>query len=66
MRIYAGGAMSDAETSINVTRSYTISEKANVNERKAAYAKMMSELMKMANEKLEQNIRSYMGKHLTY
>ncbi len=66
MKIYGDDALSEANTSVVVTRSITIPENASVNYRKTAYEKMIQEMMKMVNDKLENNMRSYMGKYISY
>lgn len=64
MRIYGEAALSEANTSVIVTRSITIPENANVNYRKTAYIQMIQDMMKMVNDKLENNILTYMGNYI--
>lgn len=64
MRVYGDSALSEASTSVEVTRSITIPENASVNSRKAAYTHMVSDLMKMLNEKLEKNMRQYLNNYI--
>lgn len=66
MKIYGNDALSEASTSVVVTRSITIPENASVNYRKTAYEKMIQEMMKMVNDKLENNMRTYMGNYINY
>ncbi len=66
MKIYGEGALSEVSTSAIVSRTITIPENANVNYRKAAYEKMMQEMMKMLNDKLENNIHNYMGNYIRF
>lgn len=66
MKIYGNDALSEASTSVVVTRSITLPENASVNYRKTAYEKMIQDMMKMVNDKLESNIRSYMGNYINY
>ncbi len=49
IRLYSGGALSEASTSVSVARSITIPENANVNARRAAYEKLIAEMMPMVN-----------------
>ncbi len=66
MRVYGGDALSEADTSVTVTRSITIPENASVNSRRAAYTQMIQDMMKMMNDKLELNIKNYLGKYISY
>ena len=66
MKIYGEGALSESSTSAFVTRSITIPENASVNYRKNAYEKMLQELMKMLNDKLENNMLNYMGNYVHF
>ncbi len=65
MRIYGDQPMSLADTSVVITRSITIPENASVNYRKSAYLQMVQDMMKMLNDKLESNMRSYMGNFIS-
>jgi len=65
MRIYGDQPMSVANTSVVITRSITIPENASPNTRKAAYTQMVQDMMKMMNDKLESNMRSYMGNFIS-
>lgn len=64
MRIYGDAALSEADTSVIVTRSITIPENASVNYRKAVYIQMIQDMMKMMNDKLENNMISYMRNYI--
>ncbi len=64
LRIYGDQPLSLADTSVIVTRSITIPENASVNARKAAYIQMVQDMMKMLNDRLEANIRNYMGNYI--
>jgi hypothetical protein len=64
MRIYGDQPMSLANTSVVVTRSITIPENASPNVRKSAYIQMVQDMLKTLNDKLELNIRSYMGNYI--
>jgi hypothetical protein len=64
MRIYGEAALSEASTSVIVTRSITMAENASVNSRKAAYIKMIQDMMKMVNDKLENNMLNYMQNYI--
>ncbi len=66
MKIYGGAALSEADTSVIVTRSITIPENASADSRKAAYVQMIQDMMKMMNDKLEQNMLSYMGNYVNF
>ncbi len=66
MRIYGGAALSESDTSVIVTRSITIPENASADSRKAAYVQMIQDMMKMMNDKLEQNMLSYMGNYVNF
>jgi hypothetical protein len=66
MKIYGEGALSESSTSAFVTRSITIPENASVIYRKNAYEKMLQELMKMLNDKLENNMLNYMGNYVYF
>ena len=66
MRVYGTEALSEATTSVSVTRSISIPENASADSRKSAYTLMIQDMMKTINEKLEQNIRSYLGKYIQY
>ena len=66
LRIYGDGAISEANTSVAVTRTITIPENASVNSRRAAYEKMIKDMMEMLDNKLEKNIQSYFGNYLSY
>lgn len=64
LRIYGDQPLSLADTSVIVTRSITIPENASVNARKTAYIQMVQDMMKMLNDRLEANIRNYMGNYI--
>ncbi len=64
IRIYGDSALSEASTSVEVTRSITIPENASVNSRKATYNQLVADLMKMLNEKLEKNIHQYLNNYI--
>jgi hypothetical protein len=66
IRIYGDAALSEADTSISITRSITIPENASANSREAAYTKMIYDLMEMMNTKLEKNIHEYMNNYINY
>lgn len=66
VKIYGGAALSEADTSVIVTRSITIPENANVNSRNAAYTQMIQDMMKMLNDKMEQNMLSYMRNYVSF
>lgn len=65
MRIYGDAALSEADTSVTVTRDITIPENASVASRKTAYEQMLHELMDMLNEKLEHNMQTYFGNYVS-
>lgn len=64
MRIYGDQPLSLADTSVVVTRSITIAENASPNTRKAAYINMVQEMMKTFNDRMENNMRQYMGNYI--
>ena len=64
IRIYGDSALSEASTSVEVTRNITIPENASVNSRKATYNQLVADLMKMLNEKLEKNIHQYLNNYI--
>lgn len=64
LRIYGDSILSEASTSVVVTRNITIAENASVNVRKIAYNQMISDLMKMLNDKLENNMHQYMNNYI--
>ncbi len=66
MRLYGGEALSEANTSVSVMRSITIPENASVNARRAAYEKLIAEMMDMLNAKLENNMLNYMGNAVSF
>ena len=66
LRIYSDGAMSDASITVVATQSNTISQKATVQERKAAFAHMTIMLMDSANAELEKQIFAYFPKYIMY
>ena len=53
MRIYGGGAMSEANIDVTATRSVTIPENASVAKREAVFRKLTYDLMDMMNAELE-------------
>ena len=66
MRIYGDAALSEADTSVSVTRSITIPENASVNSRTAAYVKMIHDLMEIMDARLEKNMHEYMNNYISY
>jgi hypothetical protein len=66
VRIYGNAALSEADTSVTVTRSITIPENASVNSRRAAYMQMVKDMMEMMNAKLEKNMLGYMGNYISF
>lgn len=64
MRIYGDAALSEADTSVAVTRSITIPENANVNYRKEVYIQLIQDMMKTMNGKLENNMLNYMRNYI--
>lgn len=65
LKIYGEASLSEADTAITVTRSITIPENASVNSRRAAYDKMLNDLMQMLNDKLEQNMQNYFRNYVS-
>ena len=65
MKLYGDSSLSEANTSVTVTRSITIPENATVNSRHVAYEKMLADLMKDLNDKLEQNIQNYFRNYIS-
>ena len=65
MRIYGDEPLSEADTSVTVTRNITIPENSSVASRKVAYEQMLHELMDMLNEKLERNMQTYFGNYVS-
>jgi hypothetical protein len=66
LRVYNNGAMSDASVTVVATQSNTISQKATIQERKAAFAKMTFQLMESANAELEKQIFKYFTRYIMY
>jgi hypothetical protein len=66
LRIYGGGAMSDANVHVAAHRSITLAENASVHTRDAAFRRMIAEMMESVNAELEKNIYQYMGKYINY
>ena len=66
LRIYGDSPLSEADTTVSVTRSVTIPENYSVNQRNAAYEKLIREMMEMLNDKLEKNIQNYFGNYVSY
>ena len=67
MRIYGSSdALSLANIDVTATRSVNIAEKASLAERKAAFNKMIFDLMESANAELEKNIYKYFGNYIHY
>ncbi len=66
LRIYNEGAMSDASVTVVATQSNTISQKATLAERKAAFAHMTVVLMDSANAELEKQIFKYFSRYIMY
>lgn len=66
LRIYNEGAMSDASITVVATQSNTISKKATLQERKAAFARMTVVLMDSANAELEKQIFKYFSRYIMY
>ena len=64
MRIYGEGSLSEADTSVIVSRSTTIPENATVNSRRIAYEKLIADMMEMLNDKLEKNMLKYFGAYI--
>ncbi len=66
LRIYNQGAMSDASVTVVATQSNTISQKATLQERKLAFARMTVQLMDSANAELEKQIFKYFPRYIMY
>jgi hypothetical protein len=66
MRIYNQGALSDASVTVVASQSNTMSNKATLNERKAAFARMTFQLMESANAELEKQIFRYFTRYIMY
>lgn len=66
LRIYGENPISEADTSVTVTRTISIAENASVNARNAAYQNMVKDLMDMLNDKLEKNMQSYFSNYISY
>jgi hypothetical protein len=66
MRIYGDGAISEADSSVSVSRSITIPENSTVNSRRIGYEQMISDMMKMFNDKMELNMRNFFGNNVNF
>lgn len=66
LRIYSSGAMSEANVVVVATQSNTISKKATVMERKAAFMGMLQQMMDAANAELEKQIFKYFTRFIIY
>ncbi|MEZ5690920.1 MAG: hypothetical protein R3D71_04555 [Rickettsiales bacterium] len=64
LRVYGGGAISDANAIANVSNSMTIPASYNVIERTNAYMSLLNKSMSMVNDKMEENISKYMNNYL--
>lgn len=64
LRIYGEGALSEANTSVTITRSVTVPEDASDATRRGTYEKLVSDMMNMLNDKLEKNMQQYMGNYI--
>lgn len=64
LRIYGEGALSEANTSITITRNVTVPEDASAATRRGTYEKLVGDMMDMLNDKLEKNMQQYMGNYI--
>lgn len=64
LRIYDGGAMSQASVTAEVNQSRTLAENASVASREALFAVLQNDLMTALDRELEKNIRQYFGNYL--
>lgn len=66
MRLYHGGAISNANLNVVGSRSQTIAEDASPSEHDALFHRMVEELMVSINAELERNIQQYFNQYLVY
>lgn len=66
IRVYGGKPLSEADTSIIVTRSITLPENASADSRKAAYIQMLNDMMEIVDTKLDKNIHDYLGNYIIF
>lgn len=66
MRIYAGGAMSEASITATATRSITIPASTSLAERDEIMHRFIAGLMVSMNAELEKNIYKYFGSYIDY
>jgi len=66
MRIYGSDAMSEANVNVIATQTMTLNERANVEDRKRAFQRMMYDLMEMANAELEKQIFKHFVRYIMY
>ncbi|MDE3060969.1 MAG: hypothetical protein KGJ06_08150 [Pseudomonadota bacterium] len=66
MRIYNGGAMSEANIEATVTRSITMSERVSLAEREALFRRMIYDMMEEMNAEMEKQMYTYFGNYISY